>query len=69
LKVLWTDLRALFPVLQDAAGKVQDAAKTQYETAKNTASNLADKTQGHAENAHSQAKVCSTVHPEAFCPA
>ncbi len=56
-------------MLQDAAGKVQDAAKTQYETAKNTASNLADKTQGHAENAHSQAKVCSTVHPEAFCPA
>lgn len=43
--------------MQDAAGKVQGAAQTQYETAKDTASNLANKAQGHAQDAHGQAKV------------
>lgn len=43
--------------VQDAAGKVQGAAQTQYDYAKDTASNLADKTQGHAQGAHGQAKV------------
>ena len=47
--------------MQDAAGKVQGAAQTQYDYAKDTASNLADKTQGHAQSAHGQAKV-------RFCP-
>ena len=56
-------------MLQDAAGKVQGAAKTQYETAKDTASNLADKAQGHAKDAHGQAKVRSPLHPEATCHA
>ena len=43
--------------MQDAAGKVQGAAQTQYDYAKDTASNLADKAQGHAQDAHGQAKV------------
>ena len=43
--------------MQDAAGKVQGAAQTQYDYAKDTASNLGDKTQGHAQSAHGQAKV------------
>ena len=43
--------------MQDAAGKVSGAAQTQYETAKDTASDLANKAQGHAEDAHGQAKV------------
>ena len=42
---------------QDAAGKVQGAAQTQYETAKDTASHLTSKAQDHAQNAHGQAKV------------
>jgi len=41
---------------QDAAGKVQGAAQTQYETAKDTASNLTSHG-SHAQNAHGQAKV------------
>ena len=36
---------------------MQGAAQTQYETAKDTASNLANKAQGHAQDAHGQAKV------------
>ena len=49
--------------MQDAAGKVQGAAQTQYETAKDTASNLANKAQGAGKDAHGQAKVraCDSV--------
>ena len=47
--------------MQDAAGKVQGAAQTQYETAKDTASNLADKAQGYGKDAHGQAKVGACV--------
>ena len=48
---------AMSACMQDAAGKVQGAAQTQYDYAKDTASNLADKAQGHAQGAHGQAKV------------
>ena len=67
---LWTALRTHLCMLQDAAGKVQGAAKTQYETAKDTASNIADKAQGHAKDAHGQAKArtipCFLRHPAAL---
>ena len=55
--------------MQDAAGKVQGAAQTQYDYAKDTASNLADKTQGHAQDAHGQAKVSSLIANTRVCSA
>ena len=51
---------------------MQDAAQTHYDYAKDTASNLADKAQGHAQDAHGQAKV-RPLHSlclllQCFCP-
>ena len=61
LRCFW--LYSLGLHVQDAAGKVQGAAQTQYETAKDTASNLANKAQGYGKDAHGQAKVmaCNIV--------